>query len=585
MQIPGIKIVIILLLVLIFFVPESHCQRNISPMAQKAINLFENHRFDEAQNQFRLLNEKFPKDVLYQFYLGACIVEVNGPLSEAIELLKPAALKLNQVASLYYLGLAYYRQFRFDDAHKIFSDIKKNFRRNECKEYDIDIMLQRIESSRNFFLLVQGINVLDKISTRNDSVYTHLEKDDIIVVKKAFINNDTVDIVLLVSDNLVAGQYYYFSMQGKSISDKDLYRARFDLDSSWSVPEPLSNLNSLKNDEFPFFDYCSQALYFASERESSAGGYDIFMVNFDTIRNVFKNTVHLPFPINSPWNDYLWINAESTSYFTSNREAGFGKTDIYKTESIENFDKQKEITAQNIETKCFLKKQQSRPVEVSALDLPVEIRVPVIYDTTEKKDVPDIVNAALRAQLKADSVMLLVQKIKDKLVNTDDKDARNSLFSSLRKQEKAAGQLQKGADKLYEKLIQVDSVKYVNNNQIKNTDSIYDFLVSKTSPYTLAKPFNTITTLPDGIIYRIQLGAFSKPVNYDFFGGLQPISAEYLQDGKIIKYYVGIFNRFTSADSALIKVRVSGFKEAFIIGYLNNQKIPVERAKDLEINN
>jgi N-acetylmuramoyl-L-alanine amidase len=63
---------------------------------------------------------------------------------------------------------------------------------------------------------------------------------------------------------------------------------------------------------------------------------------------------------------------------------------------------------------------------------------------------------------------------------------------------------------------------------------------------------------------------------------MSPVSAEFLNDGKMIKYYVGLFNRFHDADAALIKVKAAGFKEAFILAYFNKKKIPLERAKELE---
>jgi hypothetical protein len=583
MQRNSVKYFVFFVLVFISFFTGLSAQRNISPMAQKAINLFDTHQFGQALVQFRALNDKFPKDILYQYYLGACIIETNGPLIEAVELLKPVILKLKQAGPSYYLGLAYYRQFKFDDAFAVFSDIKKKARRSEIKDYEIDVMLQRIENSKNFFTQTLELSILDKTNISNDSIFQLLEKDKAIIQKKIALLDDSVEIFISASENYIAGQYYYFSMKGKS-DDLDIYRARFDLDSAWSSPEPLIGVNSQNNDAFPFFDYANQILYFASERGNSAGGYDIYQVAFNSTRNTFGEVVQLPFPINSPLNDYLWINTETCSYFVSNRESTYGKSVMYKIDAVKKPYKLKSISSDKIEANCYLKKQLLKHIEAMNSEVITKTDTTNILTNIEKKDVPDLVHAALNAQLKADSVMLVVQKIKDKLVNTDDKDIRNSLFSALRKQEKVAAQLQKNADEVYEKIILADtSLNFASDKSTSKADSINDFLVSKASPYSEDSPFNNITTLPDGIIYRIQLAAFSKPVGYDFFGGLQPITAEPIQDGKITKYYVGVFNRFTEADSALIQVKVIGFKEAFVVGYLNNQKIPVERAKDLEI--
>lgn len=109
-----------------------------------------------------------------------------------------------------------------------------------------------------------------------------------------------------------------------------------------------------------------------------------------------------------------------------------------------------------------------------------------------------------------------------------------------------------------------------------------DFDILEKSPYSKDNPIPSHNPLPDGVIYKIQLAAFSKQISYAFFKGMIPITAEPVNNGKIIKYYVGNFNNLHEAEQALPKVRSKGFKDAFIIAWHNGRNVALTRAETLE---
>jgi N-acetylmuramoyl-L-alanine amidase len=86
----------------------------------------------------------------------------------------------------------------------------------------------------------------------------------------------------------------------------------------------------------------------------------------------------------------------------------------------------------------------------------------------------------------------------------------------------------------------------------------------------------------NGLLYRIQMGAFSKPIEPDKFGGIVPICGETVQNTTIIKYYAGTFNHISDAEKALIKIREYGFKDAYVVSFYNGKIIPINRAKEIE---
>jgi len=121
------------------------------------------------------------------------------------------------------------------------------------------------------------------------------------------------------------------------------------------------------------------------------------------------------------------------------------------------------------------------------------------------------------------------------------------------------------------------SMVYTDRNIQSETD---DFEIFPASPYSKLNPIPSNINLPDGLIFRIQLGAFSKPVSNDTFKGLSPVSYEVV-NGKI-KYYTGIFYSSENAGKALKDIREYGFSDSFLVPFYNGIIISIEKAKEIE---
>lgn len=108
----------------------------------------------------------------------------------------------------------------------------------------------------------------------------------------------------------------------------DLYVSEYD-GANWSAPVNLGpEINTDKNELFPFITFGGKTLLFSSSGHHSLGGLDMFYVNLD---NIGEGVVNLNEPFNSPSDDLSMIlNKDGTKgFFTSNREGGHGLTDIY----------------------------------------------------------------------------------------------------------------------------------------------------------------------------------------------------------------------------------------------------------------
>ncbi len=107
-----------------------------------------------------------------------------------------------------------------------------------------------------------------------------------------------------------------------------------------------------------------------------------------------------------------------------------------------------------------------------------------------------------------------------------------------------------------------------------------DFGVVEKPVYNTENPIPIDSPLPDGVIYRIQIGAFSTLREPQFFKGMVPVFGESV--GKLTKYFIGNITTYSSAENALGVVKSKGFKDAFIIAWYNGKKITPQRAQSLE---
>jgi outer membrane protein OmpA-like peptidoglycan-associated protein len=101
---------------------------------------------------------------------------------------------------------------------------------------------------------------------------------------------------------------------------------------TWSKPINLGpDINTNKDEAFPFF-HESGVLFFASDGHPGFGGLDIFMIDMSS--RIWGVVTNLGKTINSAHDDLGFIlNEEGTrGYFSSNRQGGLGKDDIYMFE-------------------------------------------------------------------------------------------------------------------------------------------------------------------------------------------------------------------------------------------------------------
>lgn len=106
------------------------------------------------------------------------------------------------------------------------------------------------------------------------------------------------------------------------------------------------------------------------------------------------------------------------------------------------------------------------------------------------------------------------------------------------------------------------------------------FNVNPSKNYYDAKPIPLNPKLPKGLVYKVQVGAFRNPIPTEVFKGFTPLTGESAGAG-LTRYTAGYFKDFTSADQAKNSIRGMGYSDAFVVAYMNGERISLSNARQV----
>lgn len=129
----------------------------------------------------------------------------------------------------------------------------------------------------------------------------------------------------------------------------------------------------------------------------------------------------------------------------------------------------------------------------------------------------------------------------------------------------------------------------VNNTNPTNTNTAASstekylatggFEIKKGNAYSQKNPIPVDEKLPDGLYFRVQIGAFKNPIPQDRFSGLAPVGAETTPAG-FVRYQVGLFNKYQAAVAVKNDMRKLKYNDAFVVAYRNGKRISLAEALD-----
>ena len=98
------------------------------------------------------------------------------------------------------------------------------------------------------------------------------------------------------------------------------------------------------------------------------------------------------------------------------------------------------------------------------------------------------------------------------------------------------------------------------------------FIVAPEPLYTAENPIPIDVEMPQGLIFQVQVGAYRNKIPQDLFGEFAPVMGEKLDNG-ITRYRAGLFTKYREAVVARSGIRGKGYSDAFVVAYLNGEKL------------
>jgi hypothetical protein len=113
------------------------------------------------------------------------------------------------------------------------------------------------------------------------------------------------------------------------------------------------------------------------------------------------------------------------------------------------------------------------------------------------------------------------------------------------------------------------------------SDVTETMFVSVDAPvYNATNPIPIDPEMPSGLIFQVQVGAFRNPIPAEHFGEFAPVMGQKIGNG-ITRYRAGIFRKYKEAIVARNGIRSKGYSDAFVVAYLNGEKLTGDQAEQI----
>lgn len=317
--------------------------QNNDDLKKSAEESFSQGNYKEAKALYSQLTSFYPKEALYNYRLGACMVLVDSDKNTSLKFLEYAVQQPNvSNEAFYYMGLAYHYNYRFKEAKVYYNKFKASATKRELKDFPVHRQLRMCENGETLLKNINEVTVQEsKLVSRDNfqlSYYLTPEMGRILKVPEELQSDLDKKKNLQTLMHRGKGAYTYFASYG-DIEDMglNLYRVRI-TEGSIGIPQLLpSTINTQYDEEFPYMSPDGTQFYFASKGHNSMGGYDIFVCDYDSTSDQWSKPRNLDFAINTPDDDLLYAISHDPAfaYFSSSRNAEKGKIHVYKVNAGE----------------------------------------------------------------------------------------------------------------------------------------------------------------------------------------------------------------------------------------------------------
>jgi len=306
------------------------CSQSRSTLEDEGYDYLNNRRFTEAYEIFDKLHSKYPKELDYQFKLGICALNYPEKKERAIQIFQEMKVKYNTPETELYLGKAYHRNYRFDEAIVILQPLLEKITKSEKKtDKDLipDVQLT-LKHSLNGKIAMQE-SVVAEVQNIGPPLNTY-EVEAVPVITA----DESTMIYSYVGRKSLGGKLNdEMKSDPKGSYRLDIYMSTKDATGSWQPGVPVDALNTKGEDAVIGLSPDGTRLFtFFSSNENDG---DIMVSTLNG--KEFGKPVALNKNINTPeyWEGSCSISADGKFlYFSSERPGGLGGRDIYVSELV-----------------------------------------------------------------------------------------------------------------------------------------------------------------------------------------------------------------------------------------------------------
>lgn len=212
---------------------------------------------------------------------------------------------------------------------------------------------------------------------------------------------------------------------------------------------------------------------------------------------------------------------------------------------------------------------------------------------TSSKQLNDKANQASDAKLKKDYLSQAAKKSQEAVVALNKAYEKDLIAKNTKptKTNTTKPVKEKPVKEVKEKPVKETSEPVVSNKPIKEPAvkesttagtnqvalTVKGLEIKTGNVYSASNPIPVDQKIPDGLVFRVQVGAFKSPIPNNTFKGLTPVNAQTTPNG-FLRYTVGNFEKFEEATGVKNDLRKMGYNDAFVVVYYNGQRITVNEA-------
>ena len=536
----------------------------------------------------------------------AALAQAPDSVSVVLDTLPPSPVRtlediLSEAGSLH-------RDYRFSQAADLFGEALRMTEDSLVRQGIEDRLLQA-QNGRNMLAYCSQPSVVarQRFSIEDFFLYYPLKDRSWRSVPNQLDSLDGGDLVRAMYLPDGETEIYYSAADADGIHN--IYRTHLQ-DTVWAVPELINETLTSSSDEiFPMLSPDGNSLYFSSKGLYGMGGYDLYVSRWNRETHDWETPVNLGFPYSSPADDFLFMNTPDGKYslFASNRECAKDSVWLYVLE----YDGMP------------VRKALSDPEQVKALSRLVPDNDPsrlenrgAVASLEEGVDTRRYTEKMRQVRQLRDSIYAAGQSIdraRARIATATDEE-RRTLAASILDREQGLAALQDSLSVAVTELQKIEMDFLVSgvvldpgklqqeaDREVVGAASGYAFSRKEMGGpvrMNILKPKPTFdysfmilpegrfaedNTLPDGLVYQIQLFTTSAPATVKQLRGLSPVFSKMSAQLRYT-YSVGVFRTYKDVLANLNKVKRQGFRSAFIVAFQDGVSIPVAKAREAEKN-